>query len=310
MASTDDDVPANPGLDAIQLTEGAKQAACIWNGSQVAGDRHPFLVLWGMKAAHGLRVYWGELAIDGVRCNGMMLMPMFDEARHLQNVAFTSVLGERRYLPGGRVNGLYYGWGSDRRTIVISEGFPRAARIHEATGHAVAVAFTAANVPNVVAIMRGRYAHAQIVLAADFQRDAQPSDYVSKPDSEGMIAGGAVSPSLDPSQTSTTRAQALGRQEATHDVQPEVIAALRPLQVPEHDPVDPVPPTHLQDAEKLIDWVRRKKLTAFTRKQVMQLGPNSLRPATTAKAVLLTLVQQGQLTTEDNSLYRVPSANF
>lgn len=82
----------------------------------------------------------------------------------------------------------------------------------------------------------------------------------------------------------------------------------------------PIADAHVLDpgldprAKKLFDWVRRKGLTEFTKKQVMQLGPGSVRKAEVAKTALLTLIEHGLLTTDDSSNYRVadialPSSN-
>jgi hypothetical protein len=59
----------------------------------------------------------------------------------------------------------------------------------------------------------------------------------------------------------------------------------------------------IANANKLLEWIKRKGHRELTAKQVMQLGPNSIRDAASAKAALRTLVEFHWLNTDDGHRY-------
>jgi len=58
---------------------------------------------------------------------------------------FIGASGEKRFFKGGRVAGLYFLIGIVGQVVCNAEGYATGARIHAATGYAVAVAFNAGN---------------------------------------------------------------------------------------------------------------------------------------------------------------------
>jgi hypothetical protein len=64
----------------------------------------------------------------------------------------------------------------------------------------------------------------------------------------------------------------------------------------------------LGNAEKILAWAARRGLTEFTRTQILQLGPHSVRKAQAASAALLMLVEADRLTTTDGRCYRITCA--
>lgn len=140
----------------------AKQAHAIWAAASRADPTHGYL------AAKGLVPF-------GIRQSGAaLLVPMFDPAFGLWNLQRIAPDGRKLFLPGGRIDGLFWPHAmhlADGRTspgpLVIGEGFATVAAIHEATGHAVAAAMSARNVEPVARAMRGLFPARQIVIAAD-----------------------------------------------------------------------------------------------------------------------------------------------
>ena len=134
----------------------------IWAASRPAPPDHPYLVRKGVDA-HGLRVY-----------KGVLVVPVRDLAGVLHSLQFISPGGVKRFLQGGRVHGLCC-WvgplpestGSTPFTVCIAEGFATGASLHEASGHAVAIAFHAGNLGPVASAIRARYRGARIVVCAD-----------------------------------------------------------------------------------------------------------------------------------------------
>ena len=140
----------------------AKQAQALWKAAISADPAHGYLTAKG-------------LAPFGVRQSGAaLLVPMFDPAFGLWNLQRILPDGGKRFLSGGRIDGLFWPHAmhlADGRPssgpLVIGEGFATVAAIHEATGHAVAAAMSARNLEQVARAMRGLFPARQIIIAAD-----------------------------------------------------------------------------------------------------------------------------------------------
>jgi putative DNA primase/helicase len=105
--------------------------------------------------------------------DGALLVPMTDGVGTLHNLQRILPNGEKRFLPGGRKSGLWHWVGSaptdDAHSgpLLIAEGYATAASLHEACALPCAVAFDCGNLMHVARALRGRYAHATIVVCAD-----------------------------------------------------------------------------------------------------------------------------------------------
>lgn len=140
----------------------ARQAQSLWNAAKSADAAHGYLVA-------------KRLAPYGVRQDGAaVLVPMFDPTFSLWNVQRITPDGDKRFLPGGRIDGLFWPHAihlADGRPspgpLVIGEGFATVAAIHEATGHAVAAAMSARNLESAAKAMRKLFPARQIIIAAD-----------------------------------------------------------------------------------------------------------------------------------------------
>ncbi|KEO87818.1 hypothetical protein EH30_00110 [Erythrobacter sp. JL475] len=140
----------------------AKQAQALWKAAIGADPAHGYLTAKG-------------LAPFGIRQSGAaLLVPMFDPAFAIWNLQRIAPDGGKRFLSGGRVDGLFWPHAmhlADGRAspgpLVIGEGFATVAAIHEATGYAVAAAMSARNLEPVARAMRGLFSARQIIVAAD-----------------------------------------------------------------------------------------------------------------------------------------------
>ena len=146
-----------------QRHEKARQVAeRIWSASRPAPRDHVYLVRKEV-AAHGLRVF-----------KGVLVVPVRDLTGVLHSLQFISAGRVKRFLHGGRVQGLCC-WlgvlpeptGSEPSTVCIAEGFATGASLHQASGHAVVIAFHAGNLGQVTSALRARYPGARIVVCAD-----------------------------------------------------------------------------------------------------------------------------------------------
>ncbi len=156
---------ARDGEALVRHQKSQREAALIWAASRPAQPDHPYLLRKGV-AAHGLRVFKGALVV-----------PVRDLDGTLHSLQLISPGGVKRFLKDGRVQGLC-GWlgqlpqapCDERFTLYIAEGFATGASLHEASGHAVAIAFHAGNLPAVAAALRARFPSARILVCADDDR--------------------------------------------------------------------------------------------------------------------------------------------
>lgn len=140
--------------DARRHAEAREKAAAIWRSAQAATRDHPYLTRKGVKA-HGVRLH-----------NGALVIPMRDGSK-LHSQQFIAEDGDKRFLTGGCVQGCYFSIGKPDNVLCIAEGFATAASIHEATGHAIAVVFTAGNLLAVAKAVRAKFPGLRLIVCAD-----------------------------------------------------------------------------------------------------------------------------------------------
>ena len=141
----------------------SKTAAALWSQADPAAA-HAYLSRKGIQP-HGVKVSADKL-----------LIPMRDTAGKLHSLQTIMPEGDKRFHPGGRVKGCYHSIGKPAGVLIVCEGYATGASIHEATGHAVAVAFNAGNLEAVALALRAKYADLKIIVAADddHQTDGNP----------------------------------------------------------------------------------------------------------------------------------------
>ncbi len=139
---------------AHRQQQASESAATLWAQADPATD-HAYLTAKGIKG-HGVKVFGDKL-----------LIPMRDTAGKLHSLQTIGADGAKLFHPGGRVKGCYFGVGKPAGLLIVCEGYATGASIHEATGHAVAVAFNAGNMGEVAAALRAKYTAMRIIVAAD-----------------------------------------------------------------------------------------------------------------------------------------------
>ncbi len=146
--------------------EAAQRALAIWDQAQPAPSTHAYLVAKRVQA-HGLRVYRGPVAVNGMRCDGALIVPVRNAAGEIQSIEFIAPDGEKRFLPRGRKAGGYHAIGTPSDTICLAEGYATAASVYEATGCMTVCAFDCGNLLAVGRTIREGYAEARIIFCAD-----------------------------------------------------------------------------------------------------------------------------------------------
>jgi len=198
----------------------AKRAQRIWDEAAECGT-HAYLDRKGVRS-HGLRVGRYEVIDQDtgeVRTvtNQALLIPIRDLRKKIHSLQ--AIMPEKRegapdkwYLQDGAKEGHFWTIGrplkhDGKQVLIIGEGFATCASIHEATGHAVIVAFDAPNLLPVAKVWRARFPDATIVIAADndqFTLRPVANPGVTRAREAAAAVGGLVAiPPFDPSLGAT-----------------------------------------------------------------------------------------------------------
>jgi phage/plasmid primase-like uncharacterized protein len=139
-------------------TTAARRAAEIYGGAKDARADHPYLVKKSINPCGGIR-----------QSGSQLFVPVYVEDK-LTSLQFIEEDGTKRFMSGGEIKGGYHVLGTPSHVLCIAEGYATGCSIHEATSHAVAVAFNAGNVMHVAHAMRRQYMDATLILCADDDR--------------------------------------------------------------------------------------------------------------------------------------------
>lgn len=152
-------------------------AALIWKLANPATEH-------GYLTRKGVNPY-------GIKCDGHhLLVPMHDTSGKLHSLQTIAPDGSKRFQPGGRVKGCYHVIGIPDGVLIVCEGYATGASVHEATGHAVAVAFNAGNLLAVAEALRAKYPELKIVLAADDDEGKSGNPGLTKASEAARAVGG------------------------------------------------------------------------------------------------------------------------
>lgn len=156
--------------EAARHKEAAKEASRIWNSAKAAPASHLYLAKKGVKP-HDLRLH----------DDGRLLVPLRDTENALHSLQFTDDAGNKRFLPGGRKQGLFFLIGdiTPDGELLIGEGFATMASCHEATGLPAIVAFDCGNLVPVAQALRQKYPAPALTFCADLDSwtKARPGEH-------------------------------------------------------------------------------------------------------------------------------------
>jgi putative DNA primase/helicase len=162
---------------AQRQQQAATVAAQRWKAATPT-TAHPYLSTKGVQA-------------HGVKSEGeALLIPMRDTAGTLHSLQVIDPEGGKRFQPGGRVKGCYHGIGKPGGVLIVCEGYATGASIHEATGHAVAVAFNAGNLRAVAEALHSKYPALRLILAADDDWQTEGNPGMTKAREAAQAVGG------------------------------------------------------------------------------------------------------------------------
>lgn len=160
--------------------EASERAQTILRSTGAACDSHPYLIRKNARA-HGAR-----------HLRGALVVPVRNVYGELQSLQFIHENGTKMFLSGGRVSGGFFLIGQVDKVLLIAEGFATGSTLHQATGHAVAVAFNCGNLAAVAKALRGVHRGVRIVVCADNDLSTAGNPGLTKAQHAARLVGGYV----------------------------------------------------------------------------------------------------------------------
>ncbi|MCL4182159.1 MAG: AAA family ATPase [Burkholderiaceae bacterium] len=151
--------------------------AAVWRDSEAATVDHEY-VRRKLGLADGLRVYRGDLKLNGQALDGALLVPALDADGSLRSWQAIPPDGDKRNAPGATIKGASFTVGGAPREgepLFLCEGVGAAWTAHQTTGKPAVVCFGAGNVETIARQIHERHPKARIVVVADAgkERDAE-----------------------------------------------------------------------------------------------------------------------------------------
>ena len=148
-------------------SDAAKRARRIWDQGLEPDIQHPYL-RGKAVGAYGIRQHQDALVI-----------PLKDVAGKLLSLQFIAPDGQKRFLRGGRVKGLFHVIGPRTPCVWLAEGFATAASLHEDRKECVIVAFNCGNLLAVAESVFKTWRPKSLIVMADDERNTDGNPGVS-----------------------------------------------------------------------------------------------------------------------------------
>lgn len=212
----------------LKHRQARQRALDAWTGSDVGPPTlHPYLQRKGVKP-YGIR-----------ERNGDLVIPLRDTDGVLHSLQTITEAGEKLFLPGGRVRGCYHSIGRPNGTILICEGYATGATLHDATGHAVAVAFNAGNLQPVAEAIHAKYPDKKIVICADDDVETPGNPGVTRAREAAAAVGGVmVIPEFSDAREGASDWNDLAAMSGIDEVRRQFSVVLSPKQIIDGGDVD------------------------------------------------------------------------
>lgn len=211
-----------------QHDEAATRAAKKWDGAAPADADHPYLKAKGIKP-HGAR-----------QAGDRLLVPVYNAAGEMRSIQAIGQDGKKRFETGGAITGNYFPIAKPDGVILIAEGMATAASLHEATGHAVAVAFNAGNLKPVAEAIRAKLPDIDIIIAADDDRNTDGNPGITKAEDAAQATGAKVATPGQPGDFNDL-AKAAGLEAVAERIEPATRPARNPTMTRSLATIEPEP---------------------------------------------------------------------
>lgn len=127
----------------------------IWDAASEAPTDFPYLKKKSVMP-HGIRLSGNRL-----------LLPLYTGDGILSSLQFIAADGNKLFLTGATTARCFFLIGTPVGRLCVAEGFATAASVFEATGYAVAVAFSSTNLKATTQEMRRKFPEAEIIVCGD-----------------------------------------------------------------------------------------------------------------------------------------------
>lgn len=164
--------------EKAQRWASAAARATRWFDAEPICTTHPYLTTKGVQPY--------DIRQSGDR----LLIPLCDSSGTLHSLQTITPEGDKRFLTGGRMKGCFHAITGSAEVLLICEGYATGASLHEATGHAVAVAFNAGNLETVALDLHAQYPDVKIVIAADDDDQTKGNPGMTKARAAAAAVGG------------------------------------------------------------------------------------------------------------------------
>lgn len=156
-------------------------SSLLWEQAPPATDSNAYLALKGVHASGAREI------------NGTLLIPVRDAAGDLHGLQFISPDGTKKFKTGTAKTGHYFAIGRVRdNTILICEGYATGATLHEATNHAVAVAFDAGNLKPVALTIQRKYPDYRLIICADNDTQTEGNPGLTRATEAARVVNGLL----------------------------------------------------------------------------------------------------------------------
>ena len=129
-------------------------------------------VIWRSSLECHSHTYLSNKTVNayGLRAkDGNLLIPLMNNQGQLCSLQFINSAGNKWFLKGGKIQGSYFYIGDllTASKVIISEGYSTAATLFDVTNTPQVIAFNANNLVEVAKVIRTKFPHIEIVIAAD-----------------------------------------------------------------------------------------------------------------------------------------------
>jgi len=147
--------------------EAASKAGQLWHKAATDSQHCAYLQRKNIQP-YGVR-------FTNTASGDIVLVPMRDASGKLWNVQRIFPNGDKRFLKDGRTSGCFHVLGDLAQSawVLVAEGYATAASLHEATGFAVVVAFSAGNLKHVAAMLQTACAKTPVLFCADDDQQSE-----------------------------------------------------------------------------------------------------------------------------------------
>ncbi len=142
----------------LSESEAAVEAMEMWDRASPASLEHPYAEKKRLDPAPLREI------------DGKLIVPMFDASGRLWNLQRISGDGTKRFLRGGRTEGLFAIVGAFTRrgeTCCVGEGYATMAAVHRASGYPCIAAFSAKNMAPVARLWNAARPDLKFIVCAD-----------------------------------------------------------------------------------------------------------------------------------------------